>query len=244
MIKREEDSFDYDSHMENVFIPYLWRNGWTRHASVITLICWLISPKKDRIEEIYAMELWHHGRKRQARRWIKRVCRRPSAGAAAYLLLSRCEADRDNHEAALQAVEKAIALESGDIDLWKQKSELLLEMGKPQEAESAINAALELAPKEPSILSLMVQCFSDMERYAEAEAIARQLHKMLPGNRSVYVDLGYAIQGQGRYAEAAKIYAQGMEKFPTSEPLRNLHKIATKASEACEVGDGEKSAEP
>lgn len=65
-------------------------------------------------------------------------------------------------------------------------------------------------------------CFAMLERFAEAEPLAREAIRIEPGRHNAHKNLGLALMGQGRLAEAAESLRVASEIFPVDSRAARL----------------------
>ena len=89
-------------------------------------------------------------------------------------------------------------------------------------AETLYRQALALMPGRPSILFNLGRVLLDLGRLEEAEDLFRQVVEQAPDHESCF-NLGLALAGQGRYADALAAYAQAIALSPGFAPAQAAH---------------------
>ena len=79
---------------------------------------------------------------------LKKAMRKPTA--LAYGLMSQIYLYRFLHDKALETIERALAMEPNDPDLYAWRSNILWFMGKNDEALESAKTALRLDPNNPA----------------------------------------------------------------------------------------------
>ncbi|HRP70366.1 MAG TPA: tetratricopeptide repeat protein, partial [Turneriella sp.] len=83
-------------------------------------------------------------------------------------------------ERAVRELDEAIKLGSENPQTYMYVARLYSELGRPQDAEKALERALQEAPKDPVILSQLGDMLIQQSKWAEAIQIFKQLHESSP----------------------------------------------------------------
>ncbi|MGN6369453.1 MAG: tetratricopeptide repeat protein [Phycisphaerae bacterium] len=195
------------------------------------------------------------------------------------LALAAAKDDRD--PIAVELLHKYLQHRPADGYMWFRLGEALRVIGLNNEAEHALNTALELAPeKRPWILAQYGKLCADAGRRAEAELAyaeacqhpetsgrgwlwimrganlaadtqlspAEKCHRHALTFHDEYVDrdeaflnLGYVLRAQGRYAEASDAFKSALAITPddtdAAEALHSLDGIKEALAKAKELSD-------
>lgn len=119
----------------------------------------------------------------------------------AQLLLSRTQ-----HAAALESVDRAIALSPSTARLYLLKSNILLALERQQDALHAIQTALGLDPRLPLLRRQQGEILKQLGRFAEAIPLIEQLHAEHPQDLDTLVLLGQLHSALGSPAAAQACY--------------------------------------
>ncbi len=97
---------------------------------------------------------------------------------------------------------------------------LLYKLGRNQEAIEAYGKAISISPRsvEARVGALAPQMA--MRRWADAEAGARELLKLDPGNYLAGLRLAFSVYSLGRYPESAAIYRKLLDSYPSDVEVR------------------------
>jgi len=142
----------------------------------------------------------------------KRTENRDEIVQALWKLAGEC-ADSGHFAAASGYCEKILAL----VDTTGEKAECLLAMGQARERSGDHKAALEAysraveLPQEPDLVWYFLHnnygyCLNLESRYQEAEVHCRAAIEIDPERYNAYKNLGIALQGLGRFPEAARSF--------------------------------------
>lgn len=105
--------------------------------------------------------------------------------------------------------------------------EFLIQSSVPSEALTEFAAAARLEPENATYRfdygSALVFNFL---RYAEAEVEFRAAVKLAPGNAQYHAILGYVLEGQNKWAEAASAYGEAVRLDPENKEYKSAYKYA------------------
>ena len=93
-------------------------------------------------------------------------------------------------------------------------------LGRLDEAEEQLRAALSLDPKSAYALQNMASLAVKRERYGEALDLYRRLVEVSPRNPSAHHGVGTALYFLGRPAEALKALERGLALDPARGDIR------------------------
>lgn len=106
--------------------------------------------------------------------------------------------------------------------LLLERAELLLEQGRPKDAQTNIRQALELDPENDHALSLLCRCHYSSKQYAEGIAIIHQAISLDPHNSFYFYLLAFGHYQQGRIAAATENLNKALELYPYSSEYFGL----------------------
>lgn len=129
--------------------------------------------------------------------------------------------DQGHFNAAYGYCEKILAL----VDTTGEKAELLLTMGQAREKSGNHKAALETysraleLPQEPNLVwyflhNNLAYCLNQEGLRQEAEMHSRAAIKIDPKRYNAHKNLGIALQGLGRYPDAARSFIVATMAYP------------------------------
>jgi tetratricopeptide (TPR) repeat protein len=118
---------------------------------------------------------------------------------------------------ALPAAEQALALVPTDYDAIVAKGRALMQLGKPQEAESVLRDALAKAPARPEAYRYLGELMSAQSKQPEAIAMLRDGRRAVPDDPDVLALLG-ALLPEG--VEARDVLQQALAARPTFAAAR------------------------
>jgi tetratricopeptide (TPR) repeat protein len=133
---------------------------------------------------------------------------------------------REDIERALAHADAVLAAEPTRWEALVLRARALAQLGRPDEAGTALEAAVKAAPKEPAPLLLLASHLRSAGRSAEAEAAFRKLteiHATFPS----WAALATFLAGEGRDAEAEEAFRKGIE---LAEPAQRVTATSALAS--------------
>jgi tetratricopeptide (TPR) repeat protein len=158
--------------------------------------------------------------------------RRDSAAAIRYLVGARevgvasVESERmlaslylenGDLEHAIGAVEECVRHDSSIPEIHTLHGELLVEAGRPREAEAAFRAALELDTGEPRAIEQLVRLLESEGRLEDALPVLEGLVARGDAPAAARAKLAEAYLAAGRYADGIRILEAGRGDGPSSD---------------------------
>jgi len=126
-------------------------------------------------------------------------------------------------EQALPYFERATVLDPRMALAWYHRGVALRLMEKRDEAVSALQMAVTLAPDRGDYRFRLGTAWSDSGNYAKGAVELAKAAKSLPGSVGVWEALGLAYQKLNRFAEARDAYRHAVELNPKDNSLRNSY---------------------
>jgi tetratricopeptide (TPR) repeat protein len=156
------------------------------------------------------------------------------------VMLARMLEASGNQVGARARIEEVLAEDSTMVEALKMRAAWLVTEDRPGDAILDLRAALDQAPRDPEILTLMAQAH---ERDGAIDLAGERLSLAVEvSGRSVDTSLRYAafLQQQGRSEAAVAVLADARKANPTSVPvlaqLADLHLAAQDWPRAGEIG--------
>ena len=154
---------------------------------------------------------------------LKKAMKKPTA--LAHGLMSQFYLMRYQHDEALAEIERAVAMDPNDPELYAWMSEILWLMGKTSEAIESANMGLRLDPNNPATyLRQLGRTYlpdGDLEESLQLLERAKRINPELSGSVAFHQAVIYGMQGRNEEARTA------YEIFLKSRmyPVRNLNAI-------------------
>lgn len=96
---------------------------------------------------------------------------------------------------------------------------LMLEKKEFQQAEQLLNVGLQLDPENERLLMALAAVAIDREDWKIAESILRQTLSMNYASGAAWSDLGFVIEQQSKWTDAAEAYEKALRVFPEDNEL-------------------------
>jgi predicted O-linked N-acetylglucosamine transferase (SPINDLY family) len=143
--------------------------------------------------------------------------------AEAALALGFAQLKRGDFPSALDAFDRAAALDPGDAHAHNGRGVALLALGRVDEALAAHRQAQAAQPDSPDALAGQGNALLALCRYGEAEAALRRALELGPGSPETANSLGATLKAQDRLDEACRMFQVALAARPDfPEALANL----------------------
>jgi tetratricopeptide (TPR) repeat protein/SAM-dependent methyltransferase len=116
-------------------------------------------------------------------------------------------------DAALDLIERAVALDETNLAFHKDAVVALRALGRHDEALGRARRVIAMAPRDSTAHRLLGDVFLGQQKWSEAAAAYRQALQLEPKNPEIHNSLAEALAGRGEFPEAA-------ERFQTTVALR------------------------
>ncbi|TNE86345.1 MAG: tetratricopeptide repeat protein [Deltaproteobacteria bacterium] len=123
------------------------------------------------------------------------------------------------HVDALQAAEKAAALQPQEWRSYARLARCFRNLYREEDADEALTRAAELAPEEPAIYAQWARVAFSLGRFDEAERLARRGVACDPLHLGALYSLGYVLESRDPPASFGA-YARGFRQDPTRADFR------------------------
>lgn len=125
-------------------------------------------------------------------------------------------------EAALLALERALALDPNNLFAMLGKVKALIRLRRYDDARSAAEHGLAQYPQERSFADLTGQTYFEQGDFSEAERAFRLSLRLQPDAVFAYANLSATLHRQGRADEALQVLQQGLQVRPNAWLYGNL----------------------
>jgi tetratricopeptide (TPR) repeat protein len=112
----------------------------------------------------------------------------------------------EDYAKALERFQKAYTINPGNAALNYKLAETIMLMGRPNDAVSFAQAAINLDAQNPYYYLLLAQLYSGQKRYDEAVKTLTKLTKDIPNTEQYLFNLADLYLAQNRYDDALKTY--------------------------------------
>ena len=152
----------------------------------------------------------------QASKNIKKALALDGEDYAAHLTLSQLYQLRKEHDKAISALERAIALNANGAEAYAQLGSLLSNIGRAEEGIKLIKKAIRLNPIPPDHYVIYIgAAYLALGRYEDAIEVYKALLKRSPNNMFAHIDLTATYSAAGRQKEARQQAEELLELDPT-----------------------------
>lgn len=145
-----------------------------------------------------------------------------SDDAEVFYYLGVAQANTGEVEPAVESLRKALSLDPKLTDASLNLAAFLIDLGRTEEALSAVDAGLEHAPDEPSLLENKALALLLSGKAPEASKVYAQVIEMNPSNEELRFTYAQALAGAGDPTAAS---AQ-LEKLADSKDIAVLNSAA------------------
>ena len=117
-------------------------------------------------------------------------------------------------ETALQWIDEAIKNDPCNTDSWQQKSAILLESGKLNEAKNAIDKAIDLEKDDAEVFHTKAVIYTHCKDYDDAQKAIDLALKIEPKNACFWKTKGFIYYAQKKYIETIFFCNKAIELDP------------------------------
>jgi tetratricopeptide (TPR) repeat protein len=182
-----------------------------------------IEARHDHLDAIVALgEAYRaHGRGEDAHDQFQLALAFDPGSTGAHLGLGRLLRGEARYEEAERYLRAALEHAPALAEAWVELGLTLMRLARVEDAASAYGRAIELDPAcaEACINLGLIHLTHEGDATA-AEAWFRRARDVAPGLPAAHVNLGLALQEQGRMAEALEVYQAALATWPDSADLR------------------------
>lgn len=139
----------------------------------------------------------------------------------AYYLKYSLTLDNNDKEDAVRACEQALRLGENFPEVQIALGNLLIGLGRPEQAAARFNVALAANPQDYDAVLGLARVYEDTDRAAEAENLYLRAVSLRSDDWSAYNELGGFYFARGRYEDAAREWRRVTEKSPLNAVVLN-----------------------
>ncbi len=168
-----------------------------------------------------AIDLHRRGRFVEAERIYRRILQTEPNHPDALHLLGLIAREAGQTEAAIQLIQRAIAI-SPDTASFRSNLAMIYEQeGRYEDCELAARGALESNPDDGNALHCLANALRATDRHQEAAGIYAAAVKILSGDPSLWSNYGATLQTLGRADEAIPMLERAVELSPGRAELHS-----------------------
>ena len=187
--------------MSGNFLAALLRQLWQRRANV-------------RTEIIRAIELLNSGQLQESAEVLRRVCTSHADNAGAWHLLGHVLRQQKEYEGALQALQRATALEPVNADIAFSLGDAWRAAGNKQSAASAFRRATGLNPNAAAAWLALADVLASLDEVDEAETFYLRAVELAPEFAEAHYNFGNLLHRCGRIDDAIARYRRAIVLKP------------------------------
>jgi len=137
--------------------------------------------------------------------------------------IASCYAGLDEYDHAVQIYGCLHNRFSGTSHSWECCGMCLLELGRHEEAVSALLKALDLDPNNVGALDWLSDCYWETEQYEKVVETLRRYLQLAAPRPDILTSLGYAVFKCGDIEAAQKYYGQAIDMKVEEIPVRRAY---------------------
>jgi len=149
---------------------------------------------------------------------FERAIARCGADEPLLLALAQSQLFARQVPAALETLERLLALNGRNVDALKVQARALYLAGRDADAERTLAAAGALAPADDEIVYDLGRMYYQQNRYREAAAQFQRAIALNPHSHKAYDNLGLTTEALGDVPEAIQHYLKAIELVRTDHP--------------------------
>lgn len=138
--------------------------------------------------------------------------------------MAQAHLEVDDHEQAIACYRRALAIDPAAVEVHDALNEVLWEHGLRDDYLGSFPTAIEAAPHSLPLRLRFAGSLSHVGRHSEAEGVLREAQGLFAPDAGIHVELGAALDGQGRVAEAVESFSTAVDLAP--ENLRCRQDLA------------------
>lgn len=159
----------------------------------------------------------------QAAGHLQALAEKGALAAEAWMNLGLCRRKEGKLDLALEAYQRALALQPDQAEAHLRIAEVLHELGRSEEALNACRAGIEACPEAADLYFFAVGLHEKAGRREDAEALLEVLALRQPGNADIWFRLGNMKFDRHAFSEAVDAYHAALAAQPDwAEALLNL----------------------
>lgn len=162
-----------------------------------------------------AVQLYQQGRIGDAASVCSAILNAEPRHTAALHLLGILALRRGDAQASAEHLRNSLAIDSRQSDVWCTLSNLLLQLGQPEEALNCTRRAVQLAPADPRVLNAHGNALMASSRAPEALATFSTACELQPNYAKAFNNLGNALLSLGRFPDALRAYEHASRLDPS-----------------------------
>ncbi len=171
-----------------------------RHMEALSMIGKVLLPLEE-VEKPEVLAEADEEKSTEQETWLQQINYRA--------FLANTFSAKSIHLRAQKALEQLLELEPKyPVPFIRQLSDVLVERGHFEQAETLLDQSEAEHPEANPIKQARASLYCETERYAEAEALQRDLMETYPGDANLKSQLGQTLLWRGKLDEAAELFKE------------------------------------
>jgi tetratricopeptide (TPR) repeat protein len=154
------------------------------------------------------------GRKADAKAQFDLVLKDDPKSVQALIGMANILIDEGNSEDVVALCKRTLTLDERNPQAYTLLGEVHAGLGKPAEALSYFEKALEIQPKLTQNRLNLAGSLVEVESYDRAEKLLNEITRDFPRFPLAHFNLGLLYEAQGRFEEARKAYEEEVSSYP------------------------------
>ena len=180
------------------------------------------APDQRALNYNYAQVLTKLGRGNESRPYLERTLAADPTYSPAIMQLLEIYQQENEWRKAAEVLQPLIDDDPLNGDLQRQQAFFYLRAGDARKARDRFKALSQADPKDTRVRYFLAESLNDLEEYAEAEKLYRQLLTDTPDDAELLSSFGLSLVGQKKWDEAAATFNKLLGRGDVSEPLAAL----------------------
>lgn len=183
-------------------------------AKDVLLIALRQDPNHATAHIFLAQALYRLGEKEAAMAVLKQAIALAPAGGYFYYTRALWQRDSEDIQGALESVQTALKFDSGNEFTWQLLGDLRHKQQRFAEAAQAYRTVLRLKPNHPMATANLASALAAMGETNVARQVLTAAPPGLPSDATTWLQVGYAEEKLGHFAEAERAYRKALEINP------------------------------
>ena len=189
----------------------LYQSGDFKSASEHLRIAADVKPQDAYVHYLYGLALWKSGRLDEAENALVQSGTLKDDSIKTWINLARVRCDRQSFDTALEATDKALALDPDSADALHQRGRALSALHRQDEAIQSLERARTLSPDNGYIANTLGYVLLRKGDVPNAVSNLEAARDRLPGVAYVRNNLGMAYEKAGDRVKAAEEYRAALQ---------------------------------
>lgn len=164
------------------------------------------APDQRGLNYAYAQVLTKLGRGAESKQYLERAVAIDPTFAPAIMQLLDIYQQANEWQKAAELLQPLVEEDALNVEMQRQQAYFFLRAGDARNANERFKALVAADPKDDRSLFYLAESYNDLEEYAEAEKIFRQLIEKTPNDADLVASYGLSLSGQKKWEEASKAF--------------------------------------